>query len=221
MQTLYRYLKPDRVDSFVGAGSLLMRSLSFYRDYEDAGVRADPFEGTLAHRPLDGLKATIVETGEVRPLPYTFESTAREDEIFVYCVSSELSADIAKKFETPVCVEIHKPIQFLHRLRTALALRARIRANALVHGDVRYYELHEPPIVDWALPQRIAMRKPSHFSWQGEYRFAVPRGEAFSVENVSVKLVPLGAARPPRTSAHPSMQLKLGDLSRLCRVRHL
>jgi hypothetical protein len=120
-----------------------------------------------------------------------------------------------------VCVEIHKPVQFLHRLRTALGLRSRLCANALIHGEVRYYELHEPPIVDWALPERIAMRKPSHFLWQREYRFAVPRGDAFAVENVSVKLVPIGAERPPRASAHPSISLKLGDLSRLCRVHHL
>jgi hypothetical protein len=102
MQTLYRYLKADRAESFVQEGSLLLRSLSFYRDYEDAGVRADPFEGTLAHRPQDGLKATMVESGEVRSLPYTFESTAREDDIFVYCMSAELNPVIAKKFETAV-----------------------------------------------------------------------------------------------------------------------
>ena len=221
MRTLYRYLRPSHVDAFLRSGTLLMRSLSYYRDYEDAGVRADPLEGTLAHRPENGLKLTMVNTGEVRPVPYTFESSAREDDIFVYCVSYELSQDIARKFGTPVCVEIHEPIQFLHQLRTALGLRARLQPNALVHGQVRYYELHEPPIVDWALPERIAMRKPSHFSWQREYRFAVPRGQAFAVENVAVKLVPFGAARPPRATDHPSLQLKLGNLSKICKVHRL
>lgn len=221
MQPLYRYLPPGHVDAFVRDGSLLMRSLSYYRDYEDAGVRADPFEGTLAHRPQDGLKATMVDTGEVQSLPYTFEASAREDDIFVYCMSYELSADLAKKFGTSTCVEIHKPVQFLHRLRAALTLRPRMRANALVHGKVCYYELHEPPIVDWALPERIAMRKLKHFSWQSEYRFAVPRGDAFAVENVSVKLVPLGGVRPPRASSHPSISLKIGSLSKFCKVHYL
>lgn len=221
MQTLYRYLSTNRVHSFVREGSVLMRSLSYYRDYEDAGVRADAFEGTLAHRPLDGLKATIVGSGEVRELPYRFESSAQQDDIFVYCVSSERSADIARRFQTPFCVEIHKPVQFLHRLRTALMLRSRMRSNALIHGDVRYYEHHEPPIVDWALPEKIAMRKPSQFSWQREYRFAVPRGDAFSVENVSVSLVPLDAPRPARSNTHPALALRLGDLSKLCRVHQL
>lgn len=221
MQSLFRYIDPKYLDPFVREGSMLMRSLSYYRDYEDSGVRADPFEGTLAHLPQHGLKATMVNTGEVRPLPYSFESTAREDDIFVYCVSAELSKDLAAKFETDTCVEIHKPIQFLHRLRTSLGLRPRIRANALVHGHVRYYEVHEPPIVDWALPERIAMRKPSHLSWQHEYRFAVPLGDAFAVENVSVKLVPLNAHRPPRSTAHPELPLKLGDLSKICKVHRL
>lgn len=222
MQPLYRYLPPARVEAFIREGSLLMRSLSYFRDYEDdAGVRADPFEGTLAHRPRDGLKVTMVGTGEVRPLPYTFESTAREDDIFVYCASAELSRNIASRFSTTVCIEIHRPIPFLNRLRTALALRSRMRANQLVHGEVHYYDWHEPPIVDWALPERIAMRKPSHFSWQREYRFAVPRDDAFAVENVLVKLVPLSATRSPRVDAHPSIALKLGDLSKLCKVWHL
>jgi hypothetical protein len=221
MQPLYRYLGPRHVDSFLREGSLLMRSLSYYRDYEDAGVRADPFEGTLAHRPKEGLKVTMVGSGEIRSLPHTLESTAREDDIFVYCVSSELNPETAKQFGTGVCIEIHKPVEFLHRLRTALSLRSRIRASALVHGDVRYYELHEPPIIDWALPERIALRKPRHFSWQHEYRFAVPRGNAFAVENVSVKLVPLGGSRPPRATSHPSIALKLGNLSRFCKVHHL
>ncbi|GAB3767363.1 hypothetical protein GCM10028796_28830 [Ramlibacter monticola] len=200
---------------------MLMRSLSYYRDYEDAGVRADPFEGTLAHRPQGGLKVRMVDSGEEIPLPHTLESTAREDDIFVFCVSSELNSETAKRFGTSVCVEIHKPVHFLHRLRTALSLRARIRAHHLVHGDVRYYDLHEPPIVDWALPERIALRKPRHFSWQREYRFAVPRGDAFAVENVSVKLVPLDVPRPPRSMDHPFISLKLGDLSQCCKVHNL
>lgn len=221
MQPLFRYIDSKYLHSFVREGSIRMRSLSYYRDYEDSGVRADPFEGTLTHLPQHGLKAELGDTGEVRSLPYTFESTAREDDIFVYCVSAELSKNLAEKFETDTCVEIHKPIQFLHRLRATLGLRSRIRANALVHGHVRYYEVHEPPIIDWARPERIAMRKRSELLWLNEYRFAVPLGDAFAVENVSVKLVPLGAQRPSRSTAHPELTLKLGELSKICKVHRL
>jgi hypothetical protein len=115
-------------------------------------------------------------------------------------------------------VEIHEPLRLLEKLRAALALRSRIRAEKLVHDPVRYYDLHEPPIVDWALPERIALRKPRYFDWQHEYRFAVPVGDAFAIENVQTKLVPLGAPRPPRSASHPKVLLKLGNLSRHCRV---
>jgi hypothetical protein len=221
MEPLFRYISPKYVDAFLRRGAILMRPLSYYRDYEDQGVRADSLEGTLAHLPRDGLKVRMVDTGEVKALPHTLESTAREDDIFVYCVSKEMSKDLGARFETDVCVEIHRPVQFLHRLRTALALRSRMRAHAIVHGPVRYYEFHEPPVVDWALPERIAMRKPSQLAWQHEYRFAVPKGNAFAVENVSVKLVPLGAQRPPRSIDHAKLSLQLGDLSKICRVHTL
>ena len=110
---------------------------------------------------------------------------------------------------------------FLSRVRSALALRRRIRADKLMHQEVRYYERHEPPVVDWALPERIAMRKPASFSWQKEYRLAVPVGNAFAVENVQVKLVSLGAPRPPRAQVHPKLLLKLGSLASACRVHKL
>ena len=192
--------------------------MSYFRDYEDEGIRSDEFEGTLVHRPLDGLRAKLQTTGEEVALPYAFEATAKEDRIFIYCCSTELSASIAKRFEASVAVEILDPVRFLGRLRTALSLRKRLRPHQLVHGPVKYYEWHDPPIVDWALPERIALRKPKHFAWQNEYRFAVPEGDAFAVENVHTKLVPLGAARPPRAQELPSLLLKLGSLQKICRV---
>ncbi len=218
MPPLFRYFSEENARAFVERGEVLMRSLSYFRDYEDEGVRADAFEGTLAHRPIDGLRLRMQSTGEEVAVPYTFEATTKEDQIFVYCLSTELSATLAERFQAPIAVEIYEPLQFLAKLRTALGLRRRIRAEKLVHDPVRYYNWHEPPIVDWALPERIALRKPRHFDWQREYRFAVPVGDAFAVENVQTKLVPLGAPRPPRSESHPKVLLKLGNLNKLCRV---
>ena len=221
MPPLVRYFNEDNARAFVEEGAVLMRALSYFRDYEDDGVRSDEFEGTLVHRPLEGLRVKLQATGEEVLLPHTFEATAKEDQIFVYCLSTELSASIAKRFQASVAVEIVEPIQFVAKLRAALNLRKRLRSHQLTHGPVKYYELHEPPIVDWALPERIALRKPKHFDWQHEYRFAVPLGDAFAVENVQTKLVPLGAVRPPREQAHPNLLLKLGNLKRLCHIHRL
>lgn len=221
MPPLVRYFSEKNARAFVESGDVLFRALSYFRDYEDKGVRADEHEGTLVHRPFDGLKATLVTSGESIALPYRLESTAKEDEIFVYCMSTELSSNIAQRFEAEVAVEILEPIKFLTRLRSSLSLRRHLRADQLIHQQVRYYEWHEPPIVDWALPERIAMRKPKSFEWQSEYRFAVPVGDAFRVENLSLKLVPLDAQRLPRAESHPQLLLRLGSLSKICRVHKL
>ena len=218
MFKLFRYLSPEYAEAFIRDGAVLFRSLSYYRDYEDDGVRADEYEGTLVHLPKQGLKVRLVKTGEEVLIPYTFESSAREDEIFVYCMSTECSALLASRFKVQACVEIFDLPRFFFHLRAALAKCPKVEERQLVYDKVKYYELHEPPIVDWALPERIALRKPKTFGWQREYRFAFPTGTAFTVENVNVKLVPLGTRRPPRSNAHPQMLLKLGNLTKLCRI---
>ena len=218
MPPLFRYFSEKNARAFVDRGEVLFRALSYFRDYEDNGVRADEHEGTLVHLPKEGLKITNVESGEVVDLPHRMESTSKGDEIFVYCFSTELSAAIAKRFEAEVAVEIIEPVKLLARIRSALSLRRSLRSTQLVHQPVCYYEWHEPPIVDWAFPERIAMRKPKPFEWQQEYRFAVPVGNAFGVQNVSIKLVAPNEQRPLRTNSHPKLLLKLGSLSKFCRV---
>lgn len=218
MRPLIRYFSEKNARAFLDRGEVLLHSLSYFRDYEDEGVRADEYEGTLVHLPHDGLRVKLAGSGEEVAIPYTFESTAREDDIFVYCMSTELSTEIAKRFKADIAVEIIEPVKFLSRMRSAMALRSRLRVEKLVYDEVKYYERHEPPIVDWALPERIAMRKPKLFEWQKEYRFAVPIGDAFGVENVQVKLVPINTQRIHRVQAYPSILLKLGSLSSMCRL---
>ena len=218
MLQLYRYLSEKNASAFIEKGEVLLRTLSYFRDYEDADIRADEHEGTLVHLPINGLKVNLVKSGESIDLPYRLESTAKEDQIFILCMSTELSPTIAKKFETPVAVEIINLVKFLALLRSSLSLRKRFRVTQLIHQQVKYYEWHEPPIIDWALPERIAMRKPKSLEWQNEYRFAVPINDAFKVENVSVKLVSHNAVRPARVESHPQLLIKLGNLSKICRL---
>ena len=218
VRPLFRYFSEANAHAFVERGEVLFRSLSYFRDCEDQGVRADEHEGTLVHLPSDGLRVNLVDSGDSVALPHRMESTANEDDIFVYCLSTELSSLIAERFKADVVVEIFEPIRFLAKIRSALALRSRIRAEKLVHQPVQYYEWCEPPIVDWALPERIAVRKPKSFEWQKEYRLAVPAGDAFQVGNVNVKLVSPDAPKPSRATSHPKMLLKLGSLSKICRV---
>ena len=221
MLTLFRYFSKTDAHAFVERGEVLFHSLSYFPDYEDQGVRADENEGKLVHLPFDGLRINLVNSGESVLLPHRMESKAKEDDIFVYCLSTELSNNIAERFKAEAVIEIFEPIRFLAKVRSALALRSRIRAEKLVHQPVQYYEWCDPPIVDWALPERIAVRKPKSFEWQKEYRLVVPVGDAFQVGNVNVELVPPDAAKPLRKTSHPQMLLKLGSLSKICRVHYL
>lgn len=205
-------------EAFVERGEVLFRALSYYRDYEDESVRADEFEGTRLHLPIEGLKLTRAATGEVISVPYTFESTAQEDDIFVSCLGTTRSEVLAEKFGTKTCVEIVEPSKFLALIRNALARRPSVKNKHLEYGPVKYYAPHDPPIVDWALPERIALSKPSTFSWQGEYRIAFAINGAFKMENVQVKLVPLGERPNRRSTNHPERLLKLGSLSKLCKI---
>ena len=83
MPSLFRYFSSEHAEAFVQRGEVLFRTLSYFRDYEDNGVRSDECEGTLVHLPKDGLKLTRVGTGEVVEVPHTMESTVKEDNNFV------------------------------------------------------------------------------------------------------------------------------------------
>lgn len=87
MPSLYKYLPTKYVDAFVREGAVLFRARSYFRDYEDAQVRGDEFEGTKLYLPSKGLELTLTATQEKMVLPHSFESTANEDDIFVFCLS--------------------------------------------------------------------------------------------------------------------------------------
>ena len=218
MTSLYKYLPEQYVAPLLREGAVLFRTLSYFRDYEDAQVRGDEFEGTKLYRPANGLEVTLVATQEKVILPHSFESSAHEDDIFVFCLSTILSQELATQFKTNVCVEIRNPALFISKIRGALSRRPSIKNKMLVHGEVKYYEPHEPPIVDWALPERIAMSKLEGFRPQQEYRIAFSVNGAFDVENTRLQLVAPGTRRPKRATAYPERQFKLGSISKICRV---
>jgi hypothetical protein len=217
MTPLYKYIPSQYVDAFVRRGEVLFRALSYFRDYEDEHVRGDEFEGTKLHRPSTGLEITLTKTQEKITLPHTFESSANEDDIYVFCLSTVLSSALAAEFKTSACIEIHRPAKFLSEVRAALARRASIKSKMLVHGEVKYYSKEEPPIVDWALPDKIAMSKLRRYESQNEYRIAFAVNDAFRVENTHLRLVAPGDRRPPRLFADPKL-FKLGSLKDSCRV---
>ena len=218
MPPLYKYIPAKYVDAFVRRGEVLFRALSYFRDYEDEQIRGDEFEGTRLHRPKDGLEITLTKTQEKIVLPHSFESAANEDDIFVFCLSTILSPQLAVQFKAGACIEIHRPARFIFEIRAALARRPSIKSKMLVHGVVKYYIQEDPPIVDWALPERIAMSKLRRYEYQHEYRVAFAVNDAFRVENTRLRLITPDERRPPRSHVHPERLLKLGSLTAACRV---
>ena len=218
MPPLYKYLPAKYVQSFVRDGAVLFRSLSYFRDYEDAQVRGDEFEGTRLYRPQSGLETTPTETQQKISLPHSFESTANEDDIFVFCLSTLLSAELAVQFQASACVEIHNPARFIAGVRAALLRRPSIKSKWLVHGEVNYYTPEQPPIVDWALPERITMSKLSVYIPQHEYRLAFAVNDAFRVENTRLRLVSSGERRRPQSTSHLERLFKIGSLASICTV---
>lgn len=215
--SLYKYLPEQFVNTFVNEGAILFRALSYFRDYEDAQVRGDDFEGTRIHRPTSGLEITMTKTGERIVLPHSFEAAANEDDIFVFCLSTSLSPDLAEQFQANTCVEINCPIKLISGVRAALARRPSIKNKMLVHDKIKYYAPEQPPIVDWALPERIAMSKLNSYEWQNEYRLAFSTNGAFDVENTRLRLV-TGERRHPKSTYHPQSILKIGSLARVCKI---
>lgn len=215
---VYKYLPSQYAERLLSKGELLFRSLSYFQDLEDDGVRQDDHEGILSHRPADGLEINNISSGEAFNLPHRFESEALVDQIFVACFSTELSSDLAAEFGADACIEITDVIRLVARVRGVLRLRSAVDKKVLPFGLVEYRTGEEPPIVDWALPEKIVMLKRVEYQRQKEFRIAFAEGDAFAVENVALRLQ-LGE-RPgrPTRGHYPQHILKLGDMGKFGRL---
>lgn len=219
--SIYKYLPQRYEDGFVKRGEVLFRALSYFHDLESADGRADAYEGTRRFRPREGLEVNNITSGQKFNLPESFslESTAKTDDIFVFCTSTLLSEALAREFKAAICIEIVEEIKFISRLRDALIRRPRVRPpKTLLHAPVNYYDSADPPIVDWALPDRIAMSKPIPFAYQLEYRFAFCVNDAFRVENTTQIITTQKRTANVRVTPYPQELLVLGSLRKLVRV---
>jgi hypothetical protein len=116
-------------------------------------------------------------------------------------------------------VEILNPGRLIAGVRAAMMRRPSIKSKILVCGPVHYYTPDQPPIADWALPERIAMSKLSAYIPQQEFRIAFAVNGAFRVQNTRLRLVS-GERRPPRATSHPERLFKLGNLAKVCKVHY-
>ena len=218
MPSLFKYLPSKYLEAFVKRGELLFRSLSYFRNYEELQVRGDRHEGQRLFAPAKGLEITKTESGEKLLLPWAFEASVRDREIFVFCLSHVSSLELAREFGADVCVEIQDPIVLLSRVRSAVALRRWVKHARLLHGSVEYYSPEAPPLAERAVPERMVMRKTAAYSHQQEYRLAFARGDALRVNNVQTQITATPGAPHPTLEAHPEHVLHVGSISRICTI---
>jgi len=197
---------------------VLFRSLSYYSNYEEMQVRGDRNEGKRVFKPVGGLELTKTKTGEQFRIHGTLESTVQDREIFVFCMSKVLSLELAREFEADVCIEITEPAYLIAEIRSALLRRKWVRKGRLLHGPVDYYSPETPPLAEWAVPERMVMRKTTEYFDQAEYRLAFARGNALQLENVVTQIKTAQDLTPPTLHGHPEHILKLGSLKKHCKV---
>jgi hypothetical protein len=218
LKPLYKYLPSKYLDAFVDRGEVLFRSLSYYSNYEEMQVRGDRNEGKRVFSPSGGLEMTNSTTGKTSQLQGTFESTVQDREIFVFCMSKVFSPELAREFKSDVCVEFAEPAYLIAHIRSALRLRKWVKQGRLLHDSVDYYSPETEPLAEWAVPERMVMRKTTDYTDQAEYRLVFARGNALQVENVFTQITTGQDMVPPMLDGHPQHTLKLGSLKKLCRV---
>ncbi|MGK2912071.1 MAG: hypothetical protein ACSLE1_20055 [Sphingobium sp.] len=213
---LYKYLgEEEYARALIDKGQVFTQSLSYFRAFEDERVRGDPDDGKLRYEPEEGLLLTK-ENGDVVAMPagWRFRASVRAEDIFVYCLSTELSGEIAEKFKCGWCVEIMEPHRLLGRIARHVRLRSQFDHQGIYSQEVDYRKLAVVPGVDWALPERVAFIKPESWAWQKEHRIVFGRKSAFAVENVELALETEGFEIALADADHDPLILHVGDLSR-------
>jgi hypothetical protein len=214
-RSLFKYFPERRNAEDFLDGTLLFRSLAYFRDVEDAG-RGDQYEGTSTFRPEGGLEIHNQTQRTHFTLPMAFESSVKASEIFVYCVSQTFSDAIAKKFGAVACVEIKKIGALCSRIQSALPATATFKA-----AKIDYYPQTQGGNPRWALPDNIATSKLDCWLSQDEYRFVFSLTDALGFEKVELRLTDRKNRPAPRAEEHLTHLLETRPLRDICILHDL
>ncbi len=218
----YKYFRERKWAECFLDGSILFRSLAYFRDYEDGNVREDRNEGTAVFRPADGLITNNVTRGTTFTLPNSAsESAAKQEEIFVFCMSRSLTDELRETFEASVVAEILDIPAFCRRVTETLPVKATFpgpNGKTRIGHRVKYYGETEGSAPRWALPDMIATSKLDTYTWQDEFRLVFTLTDAFAFENVDTRLVQGNPSEAVNPSEHRTFQVKITNLREICRL---
>jgi hypothetical protein len=220
--SLFKYFTDGKWAEAFLDGKLRFRTLSYFRDYEDEEVRGDRKEGTAVFRPRDGLVINNLTQGRTMTLPnHSFESTANQEEIFVYCLSRSLTDELRRRFGAAACVEVLNVRSFFAAVEAALPSGASFPGkpgHIRIGHPVEYYDETEGGNARWALPDVIATSKVRTYSWQDEYRLVFSLTDALGFEKVSTRLVRDSLVVAPRPAEHHYYDVSVKGLREICRL---
>ena len=221
-RSLFKYFAERKWAEAFLDGRFRFWSLDYFRDLEDSGVRGDANEGTGIYRPDGGLRVMKETQGRRFTLPsHAFKSTARCDEIFVFCMSRVFSAALWDEFGSAMCVEVTDIPAFCRRVVSRLPANARFPGppgRERIGQRVEYYDPSDAPGTRWSLPDRIALSKFAKFARQKEFRLVFSTTGALDLDNVALRLERADAPPAPPTSGHASHDVDVGSLRDICRV---
>ena len=215
------YAEPKWGEAFLD-GRFRFWSLSYFRDIEDNGVRGDANEGTGLFHPEGGIRGMNHTQGRSFTLPsHAFTSTARCDEIFVFCMSRVFSAALWDEFGSVMCVEVTNIPVFCSRVASNLPANARFPGRPgreRIGQRVEYYDASEVPGTRWHAPGRIASSKLAEFAHQEEFRLFFSTTGALDFEHVTFTLKPADDPPAAPTPHHEPFDVDVGSLQDICRV---
>jgi hypothetical protein len=221
-RTLYKYFSERKWAEAFLDGNILFRSLAYFRDFEDQQVRGDLNEGSAIYRPDGGLVITNHTQGWTRTfLDHAFESSAKQEDIFVFCLSRSFSDEIQKKFAARFSVEVMNIASFCRRVVAALPTNATFPGaigHTRIGNNVEYYDPTEGGSPLWALPDKIAISKGNAYAWQNEFRLVFSFTDALGFERVDTRLISSGNKKVPNPAEHHEYAVKAQSLRDICRL---
>lgn len=180
MPALYKYLPSKYVLAVLDHGEILFRNLTYFRQQEGR-VRGDVYEGIHKDHPGTDITLEVTTRGIKSVGEYSFLNSTNSDLIFAFCLSRHLSEDLMTKFECDACIEIHNPMEFIRRIRFALARLISVYRIGLLAQPVNYYHPSEPALFDIKDPTQLAFAKHISYIGQEEFRLSFVTRKAFKL----------------------------------------
>ena len=213
--SFFKYFSKELHAASFLKGKIFFRSLQYFADYEDGGVRGDSDEGTHIYRPENGLEINNLTQGTTQLLAGNeFRSSVKKGEVFVFCMSMSHSDQLSNEFHSVVCVEVHDKRKFLQSIKTKLENQG----EQVWTSRVLYRDPSQPPNHRWALPESICMTKAPKFSRQNEYRIAFGKPEVFAPNNVDLTIINSANRPTKQVESTSNLTIDIGIIRDICEV---